>query len=857
MDRFFIDHPYEPVGGTDFVQDVELALYLVSFFKTSYDANEGVWRGQDLLTTVRATCHVLDVLHLLGFPVLGPDVLETATTWLINLPGLDHIAAEEEERIRLYPSRFKTLISHGILGHRRVCTDFGDLHSHLSEDGLISGVMVRPLLATLIYVDCARMLAQSGALRSEWRSGLDRGLDAIMREVGLWHQHQKDYSGRSKVWDIGDLSYAVDVLLRNDMLGIGDELVQAAYARMCQQIDQQTWTEPISSDTLYCGIQLRAHFPDDPVARAATQSLIHDIRVRYQQVNLDRETDFFHALVLRLLCAHHGEALRQGLALLLMERYHQNLAFGWQSEEQKDRERFAGVIGDRLSVKVDDAQPLSGGITEARVFRVEFCFEFAAASEGGGFRNPVRTFHPDPNSLVIKRDTLDRIRRSIRQYEQLPDTAKPFFARHVGQPQAIRGDASGLGFLVLEDLTYMITLRDVLNRLDQGMLSVANADRIERACGVICDAAFAIYDDTKRDATHFFGTQLFNLYLSRIEASLTMLTRHDGFPQTKPWLSGFMLDNRRFLSAEHYLNKVTQYRAVLRVPFLGLVHGDFHSRNIMLDETLRHMKLVDLDHVTDSGDYIADFACLLEDVSVFRFLTDPGFRFRLDMDKVLFPSGTDQSDGSDISYPAVSSEAVRHFQRCLLARMEDFAEEIEDVRWKERLWLALASGLFQVAARQRGVRRAAVAFVEGVKLLDDLVSHLSRDEMPLGEIPFPDRHRGGVELLTTLEPDQLPAWCQPGTVLGELHRRLVQPEMGLRFKLVGSGSQYFRGNRALPVTVIDAKREKLLLPCRPEGLRDPKRLASSRETEGEFHTSVVVSMDVLDEIVGFVEQVLD
>ena len=742
MDRFFIDHPYDPVGATDFEQDVELALYLVVFFKTTYDPNEGVWRGKDMLGTVRNTCHALDVLHLLGFPILGPDLLETAITWLINLPGLDHIAAEEEERIRLYPSRFKTLISHGILGHQRVCTDFGDLHSHLSEDGLISGVMVSPLLSTLIYVDCARMLAQSGTLRSKWRAGLDRGLDAIMREVGLWHQDQTDYSGRSKVWDTGDLSYAVDVLLRNDMLGIGDELVQAAYARMCQQIEQQTRTKSISTDTLYCGVQLSTHFPNDPVARAATQSLIHDIRVRYQQANLAKETDFFHAVVLRLLCARHGEALRQGLGRLLVERHQQSLALQWQSEGQQEREQFAGVIGDRLSVKIDDAQPLSGGITEAKVFRVEFCFEFATASESDGFRNPPRAFYPNPNSLVIKRDTLDRIRRSIRQYEQLPDTARPFFARHVGPPQVIPGDASGLGFLVLEDLTYMDTLRDVLNWLDQGALSAANADRIERACGVVCDAAVAIYDDTKRDATHFFGTQLFNLYLSCVEAGLTALTRHDRFPQIKPWLSGFMLDNRRFFSAEHYLNKVTQYSAVLRVPFLGLVHGDFHSRNIMLDETLRHVKLVDLDHVTDNGDYIADFACLLEDVAVYRFLIDPDFRFRLDVDEVSFPNMTDQSDGTDVLYPAVSREAVRHFQQCLLARIESFAEGIGDARWRERLWLALASALFQLAARQLDMVCAAVAYVEGVKLLDDLVSHLSRDEMALAGIPFPGHNRG-------------------------------------------------------------------------------------------------------------------
>ncbi|RMD67184.1 hypothetical protein D6833_00540 [Candidatus Parcubacteria bacterium] len=93
--------------------------------------------------------------------------------------------------------------------------------------------------------------------------------------------------------------------------------------------------------------------------------------------------------------------------------------------------------------------------------------------------------------------------------------------------------------------------------------------------------------------------------------------------------------------------------------------------------------------------------------------------------------------------------------------------------------------------------------------------------------------------------------------MGELHRRLASPEIGLRCHFVSAGAQYFWGNRSLPVAVIDAKRRKLLLPRTPDDFDDPKGLTNKRPTKGVFRTAVPVSMSNIDDIIDLVKQVLD
>ena len=148
----------------------------------------------------------------------------------------------------------------------------------------------------------------------------------------------------------------------------------------------------------------------------------------------------------------------------------------------------------------------------------------------------------------------------------------------------------------------------------------------------------------------------------------------------------------------------------------------------MLDASLEHLKLIDLDNVDYDGDYIKDFALLIEDVCVFRFLFDDGYRFFLDRDKIRFVTISNERRviENKIEYPTFTSEAVRLFQQHLLSRLEKHAQTIDDACWRQRLWLALASSLIYLASKQTDKLYATVLFTQAINLLDELLLHFDQ-----------------------------------------------------------------------------------------------------------------------------------
>ena len=56
---------------------------------------------------------------------------------------------------------------------------------------------------------------------------------------------------------------------------------------------------------------------------------------------------------------------------------------------------------------------------------------------------------------------------------------------------------------------------------------------------------------------------------------------------------------------------------------LGLAHGDFHARNIMVNTKGDEVKLIDLDKLDWSGDYLADMGNLLTDICIYRRVSEP------------------------------------------------------------------------------------------------------------------------------------------------------------------------------------------------------------------------------------------
>jgi hypothetical protein len=321
------------------------------------------------------------------------------------------------------------------------------------------------------------------------------------------------------------------------------------------------------------------------------------------------------------------------------------------------------------------------------------------------------------------------------------------------------------------------------------------------------------------------------------------MCRPDKFPHLKTWLRGFWLGERKYSSIEHYLRKLESYKARLKVPYLMLIHGDCHSRNIMLDASLEQIRLIDLDHLEYDGDYIQDIALLLEDVAVFRFLFDEDYRFHLGKAHVRFISESSKQQRvieNRIEYRPFSTEAVRLFQQAVLRRLESYAQSIDDSFFKERLWLALAQSLMGLVAKQTEKEYASVLYVEAVKLLDDLVVSLNKHS-GLPDIPFPGIHPTGVKRGSL----DLPNWYHEDSALAHIHDNLMSLDPTIRFLPVASGriAQYFVPNGPHPFAVIDTKEQSpsVLLACSREDLDDPAELARERKTGSALRVIVRIT----------------
>jgi hypothetical protein len=90
--------------------------------------------------------------------------------------------------------------------------------------------------------------------------------------------------------------------------------------------------------------------------REAVQALLAEIRLRYESDDCQRETISYHALVLRLLIAHHGEALRTGL----LEKLWQDSLASVEAEQRQEQAlleaEFASLIRQTIRVQLTCAR---------------------------------------------------------------------------------------------------------------------------------------------------------------------------------------------------------------------------------------------------------------------------------------------------------------------------------------------------------------------------------------------------------------------------------------------------------------------------------------------------------------------
>lgn len=667
--------------------------------------------------------------------------------------------------------------------------------------------------------------------------------------MGAWYESRNGLLG---VDAIGDVSYAFDVLVRNQRIVASDEISKRIANEMLEKIRLSQYDKQVSSDALYSIIQLSTYFSDLVEVNETTTAFFKNLYRRFSdQRNLFQEQSFIAPLILRALSAFYGEKLGIVIQSVLFERDRNFLSSQKQESLRQLESPFIRAIRQHIAVDDLDWKPLTGGLSREKVYRATFNLRYSSPEEE---LSAPRIF-AQAQSLVIKVGKLESLRISIERYKQLPADVQPFFAKHAGEPILEEANLQSSALLVLEDLTqHYDTLCNLIDQVDQRRPSVGQVERINKIVHLVTANLFQIYSLTRKKESEVIGSQIARLYLAKAEHHLNDISRT--VPRLKNWFQGFQLEERRYSSILHYLSKIESHRGKLKIPCLMLIHNDCHTRNIMVDINSERFKLIDLDRLEYNGDYISDFAEMIEDIAVFRFWFDESYRFYQRKDLIHFPtkSKDPKATGNQIRYPPGTSYAVRLFQTGLLDKIEKFAQDLGDKTWKERLWLAAAIHILSLVDKHPNPQYSTALYVEAVQLLDELTRHLD-GEIDLRPIPFTGQH---------FEPESngISPFSQPGLeTLKELHQKLLHDSPDLIVKTRASGSivSYFKKGFAEPRMIIfgDKSPAQIQLACDVDDLYDPFGMAQQRAQDYTLNTIIQVKSDTpVENVLILLDQVL-
>ncbi|MGO8948574.1 MAG: hypothetical protein ACLQUY_13120 [Ktedonobacterales bacterium] len=860
----FAQTPLELDGNTEEEVDAALGALIHLYLRSAFDHGASCWPGRDEHDTLRRTCHAVEVLYRLDFETDAVAMAREAGNWLINLPIRDRLLHTERERARLYPSRFKTLAYVQRFDDEEVRRDFDDL---LAQEvaGVIRGVTESDVLTTCIVLDTLITLERSAvplrqevcsderyfaiiaALRGQlkhWRSAnaVQRGRRSgpLASEGGLTGSRRT--TSLSEINNPRDLSYVLGLLLSVDQESLSTRQTAAVTADLADAIENrdQKRTDDLSP-ALYSALQLAEHYRDDEMVQHAIAELLREVRNVYSMPDVSRRLDLsHHTQVLRLLLTYHGEGpLTRAIVARLLRGEERRRAAPRNTLETE----LASVIRERIKIEIGTISELSGGFTTDHIFRVPFSYWYPAPGYDGE-HSPVMGGGLHEPSVIIKRSTSDAFHTATENYRQLPPAVRRYFVRYPAESQVYKSGLSPAYYLTMEDLANLYTLEYVVNECDQRAMSPNHLRSLHGAVNLASDAVFALFRETYRSGSGFPGTQIARLYLSGIEGKLARATT--GVPWLKNPLQGYYVGEQRFRGLDYYLAVVGKYSHVLQPHSLGLTHGDLHARNIMLDLDCTELKLIDLDKLSWNGDYVGDLGNLLTDVCVYRRVAQPERDFGLPRSQIQFITKAEVGTAENtVRYPALGRPATLAFQQAMLARIEQFADQIQDKSWRPRLWLASSAALFARIVFHSEKEVAAVLYGEAIRLMHELCRFLEHNqELPELLVPsaWPITSSG-------YPVGDLPDWVTNSGVLRAIHSGLSA--LGLRHEFTHASITYYSarqtatGNESPVLLLVPPRREgiaRMLLPS--SGHEWPStslKIAHSTQAGDAFGTIVILN----------------
>jgi hypothetical protein len=839
MEEFFVHNHLRarPLHRPDMdATNAELGALLLRYLHDGFNDDIGAWIeiGRDERVALRSTCHAAEALHKLSFGSATEGMVQKATFWLTYLPEHTSRSAEDLRALRRHSSRFKTLAYLGHFEDAQLQRDFRALLA-LEENGLLQSDGESSALTTCVALDTLLNLRASQALDQPFaQEQRERILRRLHDELQLWRAQQRQQPRASEkaapvrkslIGNPRDLSYVMGLLLTAER-PLNATLLTAIKRNLLSGLRRQDWLlDEDVTPALYTLLQLAQWFPDDPGVSRTLRDAFVKMHAIYDDGAAQNWSFMAHTLTLRLLATHYGpERFRSQIASWLLEHERQRNAQSSQLTTE-----LARMVRARMELEITKVDPLTGGYSEDDVYAVEFRYAFPLHDGRSG---SVAAYQPPAPRLIVKRSSRDSFMRASQNYTRLPAETRALFVRQPAEEQIHRSQETGHHFLIMEDLTELSTFHRLLRRWDYGQVSAANERLLSAAVDRICGASFAMLESASQSRHEFHTMQVSRLYLAQIEEALMRATRSERVPWLKNLVrGGCRVNEQQYQPLDHYLNALLKQRQRFQPRMLGLTHGDFHARNIMLSRDCEEIKLIDLDKLSWSGDYIADLGTLMEYVVIYRRLEhrrqeDMNADYSLSAEDVHVDRKTavdGELDRGGVKYPTLARPLTLRFQELLIGSIGGFARQRKDADWKLRLWLATATALFRRLAYQTRQKPAAVLYGEGVRLLHELYQFLEHGQA-LPALPVP-----ATRPVAQPPTDRLPDWMQHTEQLRLMHRRLV--EMGLQVSVSASAARYF-------ALIGEARKELIAVLAQP----DP----AARETRG----ALGVLLLRLDDIVG-------
>lgn len=855
-------------------EDAALGAYLLLYLRQHFDPGRGAWQAGDDRDTLRRSCHAVEVLHRLNFDAQSRQMVRDGGDWLINMPFRDRFSAEERLTLHIYPSRFKTLAYLDRFDDDQVRDDFSML-LRKEVNGMLRNVTESDVLTTCITLDTLLTLDRRGQRRAVCSDDRFNAIvAALLQQFKAWRAGKpgtpaqptdatktttRRSAARGEIDNSRDLSYVLGLLLQVNRSGLAALQVNRILAELLstlKQRDRARHSDIVPS--LYVALQLAEHFHGDENVQVTISGLLRDVRELYQRPDTVRRWDLAtHTLVLRLLLTLHdvtsSASLSQTIAAHLLREAEQRRALAQNTLETE----LTTVIRERMLVRLGAIAELSGGFTNDRIFRVPFSYWFPAPGFDGDRHFPSGAL--PSTSLIIKRSTSDAFYTSTNNYNQLPQRLRGYFVRQPAESQVFKSGLSSAYYLPMEDLADMSTFYDRFNEMDQRAVAAGQMRLLQIATEHICRVSFALFNESNDSHASFPGTQLARLYLSRIEKSL--MRGMNRVPWLKNLLQGFHVSNQRYKGLDYYLAIINRHATMLQPHALGLAHGDFHARNIMVNARGDEVKLIDLDKLDWSGDYLADLGNLLTDICVYRRVSEPESDYGLARnDLSLSKSAEPGLAENTLRYPPLGRPATIAFQGHIFDQIDQFARDIGDTSWQPRLWLAAATALIVRLSFHTEREVAAVLYGEAVRLLHELTRYLEQgkqnQQLPPVLVP-------AITTTATHLRNDMPEWAAQHTLLREIHEGLRG--LGLKAEPDHDTIHYHpRHNGQTPFA--------LLAPARREGIArlflraDPARALPSTRLQvippkrqpDPLNTIVIIATDsALSDVLSLAQSCLD